>query len=420
MAVNLTTQDCQSSTPTFDVKDLEHLLDKLVLDKLLPEITSIKDLVENVQERQGKTDLKITELESENVLLKTQLAFLESRLSEVEKRQVGFKERVLDTQVRSMQNNLVFYRIPEQEHENTKHVIMEFIVHYLKINTDSFRTGCMLGAESDNIYITKCHRFGSVGPDNAPRPIVAVFVEGKDTVLRKARLLAHTNFYITRQLPPERSEQKRKVHHIFKEAKAQGKKPRYVDGGEVVMVDNVKYTSPTIKRCTNKIAEIINNTPLMNIYVTQPVTDQGNKFIAHTATCTNPVEVSMAINAIKHTKNNGTSNATHNMYAARLVKDGKIVEYTEDDGEHGGARNILREMQNSNIANKVVVVSRWCSGTYLGRKRFNIITQCTKAAIHISYSTQTTPKIVSKPATPPDYRFASPIQVGINVRQNAW
>jgi hypothetical protein len=123
----------------------------------------------------------------------------------------------------------------------------------------------------------------------------------------------------------------------------------------------------------------------------------------------------MAISAIKHTNNQGTSTATHNMYAARILKDGKMYEYSEDDGEHGGARHILQELQASNTVNRVVVVSRWYSGIQLGKKRFSIIAQCTKAAILKSQTTPTKAKTAAQVAERGDsgYTFASPTMISI-------
>ena len=100
------------------------------------------------------------------------------------------------------------------------------------------------------------------------------------------------------------------------------------------------------------------------------------------------------------------------------------AEYSSDDGEAGGSIHILREMQYSGITNRLVVVSRWWSGVELGKKRFSIITQCTKAVIQISHHTDTIPKttgprqttvVKNSPQTNPvpgaTYNFSSPIQL---------
>ncbi len=152
----------------------------------------------------------------------------------------------------------------------------------------------------------------------------------------------------------------------------------------------------------------------MNIYGTNPVVDKGNKFNSHIANASSAVEISMAVSEIKHSRNSGNSTATHNMFAARIMMNGRIQEYTEDDGEFGGARSILREMQLSNIVNRVVVVSRWFSGVHIGSKRFQILTQCTKAAIQVSHAP-------GRNQTPPtryaSFTFSSPVAVSTPVTQ---
>ena len=60
----------------------------------------------------------------------------------------------------------------------------------------------------------------------------------------------------------------------------------------------------------------------------------------------------MAVSGIKYT-NASLSGATQNMFAARILKDGRIKDYCDDDGEHGGARVILQEFRTSNITNRM-------------------------------------------------------------------
>ncbi len=126
----------------------------------------------------------------------------------------------------------------------------------------------------------------------------------------------------------------------------------------------------------------------------------------------------MAVNAIIHANNRGYNGATHNMYAARFMKDGHIFECIEDDGEFGGARNILQEMQRSNVLNRIVVCSRWFSGIRLGPRRFHIIGECARAAIHISNAS---PKSHPSSAPPPqllpenDHRMVSPVLPATNM-----
>ena len=198
-----------------------------------------------------------------------------------------------------MKNNLVFRGIPEHRtNENTKEVLIDFMVLYLKIDPTAFRWTS--NASEGFIWTSRCHRFGK-STKGEPRPIVAVFVQGLDIVLKNARNLAGTKYSISSQLPPELNEEKRMVQPIYKNAKNQGKRPKYVGRGTTVLVDDVKHNALKIPPCTITVSEILKKTPDMNIHVTHPVTDQGNRFTSHIATVSTPTEISMAVSAIKHT-----------------------------------------------------------------------------------------------------------------------
>ncbi len=69
------------------------------------------------------------------------------------------------------------------------------------------------------------------------------------------------------------------------------------------------------------------------------------------------------------------------MYAVRIQVGGKVVEYSDDDGEYGGSSVILQDLRDSDITGRRVVVSRRASGVRLGPRRWEIIKQCTKDAI---------------------------------------
>ncbi len=73
--------------------------------------------------------------------------------------------------------------------------------------------------------------------------------------------------------------------------------------------------------------------------------------------------------------------AIHNIYAIRLEVDGKITEYSDDDGEYGGGFVILKALKDRNVTNRLVVVSRQASDHKLGRRRWEIINQCTSEVV---------------------------------------
>ena len=397
--------------------DFKTTLIEMGLDKVLPVITAIQTSIEKIETRQAQIELSLTntqqdhestktrvsDIETENSNLRSKLLYMESRLIEVEKQQSKIKDDQLEIKFRSMKNNLTFHNIPEHKSENTRQVLISFLTQSMELNAVLFETGQhdQLNA-IDRISIARCHRFGTLKNNGPSRPIVAVFTRGKDIVLRNAKKLAgkQGNCFVSEQMPPELTEKKKEILPIFKSAKGQGLAPKFVGKGDAVLVQGHMHRAPKIPSCTVPITDILSNVHKMNISACTPILDQGNKFIAHIATVTTPVEISMAVDAIKHTAS-GLNYAAHNIVAARILQNGQLVDYCDDDGEHGGARRIIEVMRLSNITNRVIVVSRWNNGTRLGPNRFGIIQQCAKAVLGVSLGA-----IVKHPS--PSHVFRSP------------
>lgn len=56
----------------------------------------------------------------------------------------------------------------------------------------------------------------------------------------------------------------------------------------------------------------------------------------------------------------------------RFRDQGKIVENNHDDYEHGVGRRLLRYMQENQIMDAAIVITRWM-GEHIGPQRFNIM-----------------------------------------------
>ena len=108
----------------------------------------------------------------------------------------------------------------------------------------------------------------------------------------------------------------------------------------------------------------------------------AEQVVSHIANAQTAYEVSTAVNAITH-MHGSMATATHNIMASRVVSPNgtSVQEYSDDDGEYGLARVILKVLQRYNITNKVVIVTRWASGIQLGLKRYDIIRKCTETIV---------------------------------------
>lgn len=75
------------------------------------------------------------------------------------------------------------------------------------------------------------------------------------------------------------------------------------------------------------------------------------------------------------------SNASHNVIAYRFVSNDEI-QHSDDDGEYGAGRAILRIMFDNGTQNPLVVVSRWIASK-IGAKRFTHIKDTRSSALKI-------------------------------------
>ncbi|EMR08273.1 hypothetical protein PNEG_03438 [Pneumocystis murina B123] len=95
--------------------------------------------------------------------------------------------------------------------------------------------------------------------------------------------------------------------------------------------------------------------------------------------------VYVALKSLQHEKS--LLNATHNIWAYRLIeKNDKIIYDSNDDGEKGAGSNLSCLLYSMGVKNVLVVVSRWHGGINLGPSRFKLINSSAKAALLLGIS----------------------------------
>ncbi|CAG5116755.1 unnamed protein product [Candidula unifasciata] len=130
-----------------------------------------------------------------------------------------------------------------------------------------------------------------------------------------------------------------------------------------ITFDHTKHSSQTV--------------PCPEIIHGDTVTDRKSTFQAHLAFVSDKNQVHMVLNQLLENKK--IANATHNMFAYRIIADsGVTYQGCDDDGEtHAGSR-MLHLLQIMDAKNVLVVVSRWYGGILLGSDRFKHINNCTR------------------------------------------
>jgi len=105
------------------------------------------------------------------------------------------------------------------------------------------------------------------------------------------------------------------------------------------------------------------------------ITDRGSKYSVSGGRVTNREEVKAFLKELKRKKK--YAKATHNTWAVRVEKDGQIGDIKNDDGETGAGATILRQLQQANMVNTIIVVTRWFGGVMLHGDRFKHVQDAT-------------------------------------------
>ncbi|VDI46083.1 Hypothetical predicted protein [Mytilus galloprovincialis] len=138
-------------------------------------------------------------------------------LDVIRKENTKLKSELIDVQMRSMRNNLIFYNIPESEGEQCTHIINKFCVKNLKIeNVDT------------KLSIAEAYRLGKHGEKT--RPILVKFsnFESRDLVKKSAKNLKDTCFGISEQLPLDIQKRRKEKLPILKDLRERDIKAYFV------------------------------------------------------------------------------------------------------------------------------------------------------------------------------------------------
>ncbi|KAL0021716.1 hypothetical protein WJX79_006455 [Trebouxia sp. C0005] len=114
----------------------------------------------------------------------------------------------------------------------------------------------------------------------------------------------------------------------------------------------------------------------------KPFTRRNSTFQGHLAPISSVDEVDMVMS--KLLEDSKTASATHNILGYRVYdqSSGKVVQDFHDDGEGGAGIKIMHLLQDSNVRNVLVIVSRWFGGMLLGPARFMYITDAARGMLN--------------------------------------
>jgi len=125
----------------------------------------------------------------------------------------SLKDEIQDLKCRSMRDNLLFHRLPEEKDENCEQIVLKAIEEKLKI----------ANATTD-IRIQRAHRIGAYNTAKT-RPIVVkfAFYPDRERVRQAARQVKDSSIGVSEQFPKEVMETRRKLIPIMLKAREEGK-----------------------------------------------------------------------------------------------------------------------------------------------------------------------------------------------------
>ena len=160
--------------------------------------TDLKELrkeVNNISKSLDKNAKDVSKFENE----------LHASLEDIKRDSAQFKEHIIDVELKTMSNNLIFYNLPENEDENCVDVITKFCKDTMKLEN------------AEQLRLSDAHRLGKIGPNTRPILVKFISFEHRELVRRNAKNLKGSAFGISEQLPIEIQNRRKKLLPRMKE-----------------------------------------------------------------------------------------------------------------------------------------------------------------------------------------------------------
>ncbi|XP_061190455.1 protein IMPACT homolog [Saccostrea echinata] len=271
-----------------------------------------EDKIQFIAKQQEDSIAEIDSLKSENASLRKDIEMLKSVVIRLERRVTEQEKEIIDLKGRSMKNNILIHNLEEEEGEDLFSKIPRLLHENLEIE----------GIEFANIH----RNAGDRRQGGKPRTITGRLVrfENKDRILKQQRKKKDEGvqlpFYITPQSPVQKEQQK------LEEIEVKRSNTLSESGNQISAAAVEVETYAKVRNFYRKISM-------------DPVYGRAN----------------------------------HNILVYRFKDNsGTIHDGYCDDGEFGAGRKMLKILQDQNLTNVSVVISRMM-GKHLGPKRFDIM-----------------------------------------------
>ncbi len=305
-------------------------------------------------------------LKKENEQLREELALVKSAVIHQSKDIMILKQDCTDLRTRSMGYNVLVHGLPEEKGEACRDKLKALLSQH---------------EYAKAYYIDVAHRVGSsVSKSDPPRPIVARLARQSqaDEILKFAS--KKKDLKITPQFPAEVRERRRQLGEIAEAARKKGTDVKTKIVTDALYINNEKYRDMLPTPDSNEMLHLTaddRSEAVKSFPSVASKSENGSRFTVR----------AVKVNSIEQCRrlyrmlllNPDNMAANHNTAIFRLTtppSDG----YT-DDGEFGMGRTIRNYLQERDVQNVVVFVTRHYGGVHLGPKRFSIVKSLVKDVI---------------------------------------
>ncbi len=181
-----------------------------LIEILHKEFQQLRHSLEYSQQQIDTHAQENSSLQNSVTALTTQLSTVTTQLASVTSENKMMKETILDLQVHSMRDNLIFTGISEPPTDDPEKAVKDFMVKQLKLSTETV----------NNITFHRVHRLGQKLSNAArPRPIIVKFehFKKKELVHRQGRQLKDTHYRLNYQFPQEINHRRKQLIPIRKQ-----------------------------------------------------------------------------------------------------------------------------------------------------------------------------------------------------------
>ena len=326
---------------------------------------------EEVQHTLDYHDKDIKKLSDDLAAAKARIQILEGDRAKKELEIETLKTDIVGLKSRSMASNIMIHKIPEvtdgtdETVETLRTTVGDIFTSDMKIPNE----------QAERIVINKIHRLGSKGnqKEGVPRSVVLhiPFENDKRLIFTHAKNLKKDEKYaISGQYPPEISEKRAILKQVMQSDAYKNKNCALVH--DKLFIENKLYTpgfisSQNAPESYNAADVIWDKIP--HIYTTNPINDNGNSFVAYSASVTSKQDAKFIIDMVKGMQSKAP--ATHLVVAYRFNYGGNtaVCEYAHDDGEYGVGRKILQKLRSENKSGTIIIAARWYA-SHIGVRRF--------------------------------------------------